>query len=123
MRIPGFELKEPLDPRPVSFGLTGTVTGLAFGLLGAFGGVNAQGGTNVILGYALGGLITGLIIGTGLPLFRQRVVAGVIVSAAAACGLPFVFWGLGEAVPVEGVVLLAVLCGALYAVLLWDYNG
>jgi hypothetical protein len=118
LRLPGFELREPLSRYPVRGALVGLVVGLVFGVLTAD---RAASGDVVIVRYALGAAVGGLIIGTFLPAFRKRLWASTIVAISATVTLG-VAWGVDSALPLEAVGFAGLAFGILYGVLLWDYE-
>jgi hypothetical protein len=120
-RVPILELREPLRPRPLFGGALGAATGLLFGTL-SMGKAFATTWQDQIMGYAIGGLVCGAIIGALLPFFRRRWLAGMIVGAAAAAGLAVAapFWD--SPVFRELAVFFGVVYGLIYGVLFWRYE-
>lgn len=120
-RVPTHKLREPLRPRPLFGGTLGAATGLLFGTL-SMGKAFATPWHDQILGYAIGGLVCGAIIGALLPLFRRRWLASVIVGAAASVGLAIAapFWG--SPVFRELAVFFGVVYGLIYGALFWRYE-
>jgi hypothetical protein len=120
MKLPTFRLKGPLRHRPFKGGIVGGVTGLLFGLLAASAFPIDRMGW--FLGYSTGGLAAGAIMGSLLPAFRQRVMAGLSVALGAMGGffVAMSFW------PDPWTPELVIFCGAaagfVYAVLFWDYE-
>lgn len=121
-RFPGLELREPLRSHPFAGALYGGILGALFGALAPRADF-AVGGQWVFYGYLIGGLAGGLLIGVGIPLFRSRFLAGVVVGGAASLGLAIASWFWNEPWGPEGVLFLGVMCGFIYAALLWDYRG
>lgn len=101
---------------PVRGALTGLIIGLA---IGALSQDRLAGGTEIVLRYAAGAGLAGLIIGTLLPAFRSRMWASAIVATSVTLAL-IVAWGLNS-LPLEAIGFLGGALGLLYGVLLWDY--
>jgi hypothetical protein len=120
--FPGLEIREPLRSRPIAGALFGTVLGALFGLLAPEADFQAQ-RQSILLGYLCGGLVGGLVIGSGIPMFRNRLVAGIIVAGGVSLGLAVSSWLWNEPWGFGVVTFLGAMCGFVYAVLLWDYHG
>lgn len=116
-----WEIREPLKPRPVAGALCGALTGLLFGLIADQADFGV-GRSSIMLGYVMGGAVAGLLIGGALPLFRNRVIAGVVVSVAASIGLLLVHWFWEDSLPPEASLLIGCSMGFTYAVLFWKYK-
>lgn len=120
-------LREPIRSRPVAGGVAGALAGFGFGIL-AVVALNSDpelfeaGQGPVLLGYSLGGLVAGLIIGSMLPAFRSRIVAGFIVGIAAVAGLGVAWWFWEEFLGWPELIFVAGCLGFVYAMLLWDYR-
>jgi len=67
--------------------------------------------------------VAGALIGVSLPFFRNRLIAGMVVAVAASSGLPLAWWGMQDPLPPEGVLFVGAMCGFVYAMLLWEYDG
>jgi hypothetical protein len=100
----------------------GALTGLCFGLMSKEAKFQAS-WEEKIVGFLLGGIVTGLIIGTMLPLMRFRWLAGIVVGFAASCGLIVGFHFLHESIGVPNTIFLGACFGLMYSVLLWDYRA
>lgn len=117
-----WEIKEPVRSRPIAGVLTGLVTGTFFGLV-ATEAPAFQGASHVVLGYVLGGGLAGVLIGALLPLFRSRLVAGIVVSGAASLAFLMIHLFGGDLLPPMGSLFIGCCSGFAYAVLFWKYNG
>lgn len=118
--IPGLEITEPVKSRPFSGSALGTITGAGFGLLTG-GKAFPSSWASQAIGYVLGGLVIGMIVGFLLPLFRRRVLAGIVVGAAVTCGLLVAQQYWGETWGVPETIFVGASQGFIYARLLWKY--
>lgn len=75
-----------------------------------------------MIGFTLGGLLTGLIIGAAVPLMRRRLFAGLVVGVAATIGLgvAFHFWRMDLGAGVTAFTGMS--SGFIYAMLFWEYH-
>jgi hypothetical protein len=115
-----WEIKEPVRSRPVAGGLCGLVTGFLFGL--AAGQANAASVTSITIAYTAAGGLAGVLIGSLLPLFRNRLWAGVVVSVAATVALLIIHRFAGQYLPPEASVFFGCATGFAYAMLFWKYS-
>jgi len=117
----GWTIREPVRARPFAGAACGVLSGTMFGLIaGASVGPTDQ--LSIIMGYVLGGLLAGGVIGSCLPLFRYRLAAGVIVALAATAAGFIVNRASGGSLPSEGTMLVGCSMGFAYAVLFWKYS-
>jgi hypothetical protein len=122
IRLPGLDIREPLRSRPISGGVIGGMAGTAFALLADAGAFRVAREVQS-MGFVIGGVVTGVVIGSLAPLFRKRLGAGLTVWLAATLGLAVAnsFWH--EFPETVGSILLGFMHGAVYACVFWDYRG
>jgi hypothetical protein len=77
-----FTLRAPLVSRPVRGAVFGATIGLLYGVGLYFNGAAAR----AALGAVAAGAVAGMMIGGLLPLFRRRLLGGLVVGLALACG-------------------------------------
>jgi len=121
-RFPGLKLREPLRSHPIAGAIYGGLLGAFFGLLAPEEGFPA-GKESILYGYSCGGLIAGLLIGAGIPLFRNRILAGAVVAVGASFGMGIASWFWEEHWGLELSSFLGAMWGFAYAALLWDYSA
>lgn len=115
----GPEIREPLRSRPVRGAFQGAVAAVLVGIIALAMGAD---GVPVLLGFALGGGVGGVIIGTALPLFRSRVLAGLVVAVAGSAGYGVATYMWGQRYLGVGFVLaVGGVMGFFYATLYWNY--
>lgn len=119
--VPTLKLREPLKARPIYGLLLGAATGLMFGMISG-GKAFATPWQDQVVGYTLAGATMGAIIGSLLPQFRRRWVAGVIVGVATSTGLALAapFWG--AEVFRELAFFFGIVYGMIYSMLFWRYD-
>lgn len=118
----GLILREPLRSLPGRGLAVGLFTGLVFGAFATQVGFPAR-PESVFAGYVFGAAAAGLIVGTALPVFRNRIVAGGVVGASATVWGKTAMMLSGEEFTAPMMGFTAVIFGLSYAVLLWDYRG
>ena len=63
----------------------------------------------------------GLLVGTCLPAFRRRIVAGIVVALAVTIAFHTVA-GLYQTWNVASSVLMGIFHGIIYSALFWSYE-
>tara|TARA_R110002096_G_scaffold432389_1_gene649218 strand:+ start:527 stop:919 length:393 start_codon:yes stop_codon:yes gene_type:complete len=119
IRLPGFEIREPVKRHPVRGAYTGA---FAIGLIGVLAAPQYDDAIEVVvLRHVLGGLAAGLVVGGLLPYFRSRLVAGGIVAFATFVAVA-IAWGPGPGLEIEALAFYGLCMGIVYGGLFWDYE-
>lgn len=114
----------PLRPHPIAFAVQGAIVGAIFGLFSvATSSLIPR--TDRFLGWLVGGIIMGALIGLCFPLFRRRIPAALVMGASTAIALQAVkdLWRLPDTLGAfPQIAVFAGVCVALiYGVLVWGY--
>jgi len=117
-----WEISEPVRSRPLAGLFIAAVTGAAFG---AMASTSSDAPQQALLSYASGFALTGLIVGGALPLFRSRILAGLIAWAATAAGLGLM-WSIQRGdvsfFLIQDALFWGFVYALSYAVLFWGYR-
>ena len=114
----------PLRPHPIAFTVQGAVVGAIFGLFSLTTSSPIP-RTDRFLGWFVGGVIMGAVIGLCFPLFRRRIPAAVVMGGSTAIALDAVkdLWRLQETLGAfpQTAVFAGVCVALIYGVLVWGY--
>ena len=119
--IPGLEVREPLRRYPLRGALSGALVGAFLALIADASRFEVD-KSAVLWGYAAGGVATGVLIGALIPVFWNRLLAGIVVGTAAAVGLRVAGHWWRQLLTVQEYVFIAAACAIMYSLLLWDYR-